>query len=148
MTTSLYYTPSGKSIQAHGIEPDIIVNSAKIEKDSKISDRDSEADLKNHLEVQIQKEIEDELRFLKTHNYAYAILGCTHYPLVRDHIENFLNIKTISPDAHVATRVVDLTVQQRDSKNKGEDFFYYLSSTDNQWTTMKRESFLGPFRGK
>ncbi len=59
LTTALYYTPSGKSIQAHGIEPDIIVGAAKIEKDAKIIDRDSEADLKNHLEVQLQKEIEE-----------------------------------------------------------------------------------------
>jgi len=58
LTTALYYTPSGKSIQAHGIEPDIIVSDAKISQD-KILERDSEADLKGHIEVQIQKEIEE-----------------------------------------------------------------------------------------
>lgn len=57
MTTSLYYTPSGRSIQAQGIEPNIEVVNAKIEKQAK-SDRDSEADLKGHIEVQIQEEIE------------------------------------------------------------------------------------------
>lgn len=56
LTTSLYYTPSGKSIQAHGIEPDIEVTEAKIEKGSK-SERDSEADLKGHIEVQLQDAI-------------------------------------------------------------------------------------------
>jgi len=59
LTTSLYYTPSGKSIQAHGIEPDIIVSDAKIAQGDKTVDRDSEADLKGHIEVQIQKEIEE-----------------------------------------------------------------------------------------
>ena len=34
LTTALYYTPSGKSIQAHGIEPEIEVGQAKIEKQS------------------------------------------------------------------------------------------------------------------
>jgi carboxyl-terminal processing protease len=58
MTTSLYYTPSGKSIQAHGIEPDIEVTSAKIEKSSKI-DRDQESDLKGHIQVQVQEIIEE-----------------------------------------------------------------------------------------
>jgi carboxyl-terminal processing protease len=58
LTTSLYYTPSGKSIQAHGIEPDIEVTNAKIEKQSK-SDRDSEADLKGHIEVQIKDAIQE-----------------------------------------------------------------------------------------
>ena len=31
LTTARYYTPSGKSIQATGIEPDIIVHPAKVE---------------------------------------------------------------------------------------------------------------------
>jgi carboxyl-terminal processing protease len=51
LTTSLYYTPSGKSIQAHGIDPDIAVISAKIEKE-KSQDRDFESDLKGHIEAQ------------------------------------------------------------------------------------------------
>jgi carboxyl-terminal processing protease len=58
LTTSLYYTPSGKSIQAHGIEPDIEVKNAKIEKPLK-ADRDSEADLKGHIVVQLQEAIDD-----------------------------------------------------------------------------------------
>ncbi|MGH6990366.1 MAG: S41 family peptidase [Stellaceae bacterium] len=32
LTTARYYTPSGRSIQARGIEPDIVVHQAKIEK--------------------------------------------------------------------------------------------------------------------
>ena len=31
LTTARYYTPSGRSIQAKGIEPDIVVEQAKIE---------------------------------------------------------------------------------------------------------------------
>lgn len=50
LTTALYYTPSGKSIQAKGIEPDIEVTNAKIEKSEK-AERDSEVDLKGHIEV-------------------------------------------------------------------------------------------------
>ncbi len=58
LTTALYYTPSGKSIQAQGIIPDIEVTNAKIEKE-KESDRNSEADLKGHIEVQIQELVEE-----------------------------------------------------------------------------------------
>ncbi len=57
MTTSLYYTPSGKSIQAQGINPDIEVTAAKIEK-QKDADRSSEADLKGHIEVQLKEVLE------------------------------------------------------------------------------------------
>lgn len=48
ITTARYYTPSGRSIQATGIVPDIIVKASKIEKVEKIFER-SEADLKNAL---------------------------------------------------------------------------------------------------
>lgn len=44
LTTARYFTPSGRSIQAKGIEPDIIVEPAKIEKLDEI--RIGEADLK------------------------------------------------------------------------------------------------------
>lgn len=53
LTTALYYTPSGTSIQAKGITPDVIVEDIKIPKTSKNNEdllNVSEADLKGHLE--------------------------------------------------------------------------------------------------
>ncbi|MDB2414900.1 S41 family peptidase [Rickettsiales bacterium] len=48
LTTSRYFTPSGRSIQAEGIEPDVVVTQSKIEAmDSK--GRASEATLRKHL---------------------------------------------------------------------------------------------------
>jgi carboxyl-terminal processing protease len=49
LTTARYYTPSGNSIQAKGIIPDIIVKQAKIEELEPFSNR-KESDLKGHLE--------------------------------------------------------------------------------------------------
>ncbi|MCF8467422.1 MAG: S41 family peptidase [Sneathiella sp.] len=49
MTTARYYTPSGTSIQAKGIVPDIEVEQAKLEVLKPVGGR-SEADLRNHLE--------------------------------------------------------------------------------------------------
>lgn len=62
LTTALYYTPSGSSIQAKGIEPDIVVDEMvmpKTHEDSK-SVGYSEADLKGHLLVNNQKSETDK----------------------------------------------------------------------------------------
>ncbi|PIR38049.1 MAG: peptidase S41 [Alphaproteobacteria bacterium CG11_big_fil_rev_8_21_14_0_20_39_49] len=48
LTTSRYYTPAGRSIQAEGIEPDIIVEQAKLE-EIKARKMSSEANLRKHL---------------------------------------------------------------------------------------------------
>jgi carboxyl-terminal processing protease len=48
LTTALYYTPSGRSIQAEGIKPDVVVEPAKIEAVPDVDIR-HEADLKGAL---------------------------------------------------------------------------------------------------
>jgi carboxyl-terminal processing protease len=48
LTTARYYTPSGRSIQAKGIEPDILVEPAKIEKVA-VGETVHEADLRGAL---------------------------------------------------------------------------------------------------
>ena len=49
LTTARYYTPSGRSIQAKGIDPDILVEQAKIDRAASGQPR-SEAELRGHLE--------------------------------------------------------------------------------------------------
>jgi carboxyl-terminal processing protease len=50
LTTALYYTPSGRSIQAQGIEPDIKVEEAFITKRSRSVTEYSESDLPGRLD--------------------------------------------------------------------------------------------------
>jgi len=53
LTIARYYTPSGRSIQAKGIEPDIVIKQKIIEEDEEDDDSViTEADLKNHLEAE------------------------------------------------------------------------------------------------
>ncbi len=59
MTTARYFTPSGRSIQATGIEPDIKVEQAKLEVVAPGRLR-SEADLPSHLDGGAQKPQEDK----------------------------------------------------------------------------------------
>ena len=53
LTIARYYTPSGRSIQAHGIEPDIVVQQRVVEDTTPAEQKNfmiKEKDLKNHLE--------------------------------------------------------------------------------------------------
>ena len=50
LTTSLYFTPKGRSIQAQGIEPDIIVENAFVTKRSRNVAQVSESNLPNRLD--------------------------------------------------------------------------------------------------
>lgn len=55
-TIARYYTPSGRSIQAKGVEPDIVIPHRVIpEEETKVERKIKEADLKNHLESQTEK---------------------------------------------------------------------------------------------
>ena len=87
LTTARYYTPSGRSIQAEGIMPDIVVEPAKIElltvKDKKM--QFSEASLRNHLTNQTnQKENnKDSADMIKNKAELWAKLYEQDYQLAR-----------------------------------------------------------------
>ena len=49
LTTSLYFTPSGRSIQAQGIEPDIVVDEALVTRRMPRRGVYSERDLEGHI---------------------------------------------------------------------------------------------------
>ena len=50
LTTARYFTPSGRSIQAQGITPDIVLEPVKVTKLEGLGERVKEADLSGHLE--------------------------------------------------------------------------------------------------
>ncbi len=55
LTIAKYYLPSGRTIQAKGITPDIIVHPGKTVTDSNSEFQIKEADLKKHLEGELEK---------------------------------------------------------------------------------------------
>ncbi|MDX8389810.1 MAG: S41 family peptidase [Mariprofundaceae bacterium] len=66
MTTALYFTPSGRSIQATGITPDVVVKQVRINKDKKKKEENKEfervleRDLKGHLKNGNKEPVEQE----------------------------------------------------------------------------------------
>ncbi len=67
LTTARYYTPSGRSIQATGIEPDILVEPARIEPLDSVR-RTREADLPNALDE--DRDAEDQEEFAQGNDLA------------------------------------------------------------------------------
>lgn len=61
LTTAQYFTPSGRSIQARGIVPNIEVHQAKIERIEPRRPFRSEADLRGHIENGTDPEVEVDL---------------------------------------------------------------------------------------
>ncbi len=55
LTIAKYYLPSGRTIQATGVTPDIIVSSGKVIQDENDKFKIKEADLKKHLEGELEK---------------------------------------------------------------------------------------------
>lgn len=60
LTTARYYTPSGRSIQAKGVDPDIEVKQSRIEEISSSRPRRSEADLRGALDTSTNSESDAE----------------------------------------------------------------------------------------
>ncbi|MBY0412966.1 MAG: glutamate racemase, partial [Bdellovibrionales bacterium] len=98
-------------------------------------------------EKEFDRLLELELAPLKGKGFTHAILGCTHYPLVKDKIESILHLKALSPCPYVAQRVRELTVpDQKINLDNNEDTFSFYSSSKNLWQKKDRKTFFGPFK--
>ena len=81
LTTSRYYTPSGRSIQAQGIEPDIIVGDAFVTRRSRSVTEYSEADLEGHLQAESGTEEVDNNEEMREALISAEEVLVTDYPL-------------------------------------------------------------------
>ncbi len=81
LTTSRYYTPSGRSIQAQGIVPDIEVGDAFVTRRSRNVTQYSEADLQGHLEAETGTEDVDSNEAMSQALISAEEVLVTDYPL-------------------------------------------------------------------
>lgn len=97
-------------------------------------------------EAEFDRLLEAELAPLKGQGYTHAILGCTHYPLVKDKIESVLKLKTLYPDPYVAGRVRELSVAPGEVLTPGSESFNFYSSSKPEWVKKSRRDFIYPFK--
>jgi glutamate racemase len=88
---------------------------------------------------EIRNAINNELEFLIEKKYEFLILGCTHYPIIAQYIEVFLNTKTIDPTENVINRISDLLKLEKNSN--GNDQFFYNESISKDWQSLKTTHF-------
>ena len=73
LTTARYYTPSGRSIQAKGIEPDIVLDDLKLAENKKTDLKPiKEADLEGHLENDKDKSARKDAKDAKSQRISLA----------------------------------------------------------------------------
>ncbi|MEO1468245.1 MAG: S41 family peptidase [Pseudomonadota bacterium] len=84
LTTARYYTPSGRSIQALGIEPDILVEERRIasaEEETQARPRRSEADLRGSLDAALSDAEREQLNEERARHEATARLRAEDFQL-------------------------------------------------------------------
>ncbi|CAN0350803.1 MAG: S41 family peptidase [Pseudohongiellaceae bacterium] len=81
LTTSRYYTPNGRSIQAQGIEPDITVGDAFVTRRSRNVTEYSEADLQGHLQAESGSEEVNNNEEMREALISAEEVLVTDYPL-------------------------------------------------------------------
>lgn len=87
----------------------------------------------------IKNEIDKELKPLKTKGYEKLILGCTHYPILKNYIENELSLKTIDPAIKVIEqikRILEIT-----NSNKINQEFWANFDNSTSWHKYKIDDF-------
>jgi len=72
LTTARYFTPSGRSIQAEGITPDVVLSRVKLEKIEDGYEPIKEKDLTKHLENPEGEDVKDKKASNKVNN-DYAL---------------------------------------------------------------------------
>ena len=81
--------------------------------------------------------VNDYLTFFKDKNIDVLILGCTHYPLIKDYIFNILKEKVsiVSASKEVAKEASDILIREKFALKRGE------SGNFTAYTTGKEETF-------
>ena len=71
-----------------------------------------EAAINQHYAAPAVARIKEELRPLQGRGLTHLILGCTHYPLIAQLIEDFLNVQCVSPSQAIVDHTLHLLQEQ------------------------------------
>ena len=90
--------------------------------------------------------IDDLLGQVDPKKFQYLVLGCTHYELIKNLIEQKTGLKTIGIADAITKRVNELfghelkNFSERNADSWGK--FFYLDSLNSQWQNLNLQEFL------
>lgn len=89
----------------------------------------------------VEKNLKDKFDLFR--DCSYIILGCTHYPIVKLHIEKYLSLPCISPCENVADYVLKGSGLNRDNSSKKRTLIkFFDSSRDDDWQSLSSEQLI------
>lgn len=95
--------------------------------------------LKNQRIEDLKDDIAAELDSIKAYNFDTLILGCTHYPIIKDFIESYLNVKTVDPALNILEHIKKLFNLNDKSTKQGN--FLYSSIPEEQIRSVAINEF-------
>lgn len=92
----------------------------------------------------LNHKIEQELSDIPRNTYSHFILGCTHYPLIRDYLTELLNAQMVCPSPAISKRVIDVLGINENSLNSDvhKDLFFFAGNADECFTEVSLKSLL------
>jgi glutamate racemase len=98
--------------------------------------------LKYDSSEKIYLDLKNELKPLKELDLSHLILGCTHYPIIKELIERELNVIAVDPNKQVSQHLSNLLGLSK-SKYPVEKFNYNFDLSDVwQYTSLKDFGFF------
>jgi glutamate racemase len=89
--------------------------------------------------VEVYSDIKNELSTLKNSGLSHLILGCTHYPIIKNIIEDILNVKTVDPNIYVLNHISSLIQLVKSNEIKTQ--FFYNANLGDKWESIKLNEF-------
>lgn len=88
-------------------------------------------------------ELKEALGDLLGKNWSHVILGCTHYPLVKNKLESLLNVKCIDPSHEVAKQLKRVLNEPGTLETSGQRSFWFSNTSNFSWSLKKCQDFFG-----
>lgn len=89
--------------------------------------------------VTLREKLIEEISFIKKLKLTHLILGCTHYPIIRNLIEKELGVKTIDPNKNVVNHIESTLSLPR--RAKVDLNFFYNPNLSDSWQLVSMEDF-------